>query len=371
MSNFKFVIYTLVFSVFLTFLSLGFMYLYDPLQIFHKSYFKEARFFNETRLAARGIIAHYDFDSYILGTSMLQNTSAKEASEKLGGNFVNISPANSSIKERAIILDYLFEHKKPKAIIYSLDGFSDIVKTETNFKVLYDKSFINDFGAYLNDRFILCLLTFSRKEKCIGEEDLETHLQWIKEEKHLQVFGGFENWVKFIPNIFKEQKELKNFIQGKPIEVEFNPNKIDISKQQKFIESYTLSFIKSNPNTNFHLILPPYSRLKFKIDSNAFIERKKLCIWLLHQTKDLKNVTIYGFDTLDYPDSIANYIDLIHYANDMNSLQLDAIQNKTHILTLNNVESYFNALEQKIRNYDLTPLIDIAKNMQSIENTKE
>lgn len=44
----------------------------------------------------------------------------------------------------------------------------------------------------------------------------------------------------------------------------------------------------------------------------------------------------------------------------MNSLQLSAIQNKTHILTLDNMESYFDTLEQKIQDYDITPLIDKA-----------
>ncbi|WP_279128508.1 hypothetical protein [Helicobacter winghamensis] len=357
MSNFKFVFYTLILFITLTCLSLGLIYLYDPLQIFHKSYSKEARFFSEMRLGARGIIKNYDFDSYILGTSMLQNTSAKEANEKLGGKWVNISPAASSIKERAIILKYLFQNRNPQTIIYSLDAFSDEVTTKPNFQLLYDDSLLNDFEAYLNDRFIICALTFSRKEKCIGKKDLETLLQWIKEEKHIQRLGGFENWIKFNPDIFKEN--LKGFAQAKP--VEFNTDKIDTNKQQKLLNSFTLSFIKEHPYTKFHLILPPYSRFHFKINSKAFIERKKIIYYLLHQTKDLKNVTVYGFDTLDYADNIANYAgDTIHYANDMNSLQLSAIQNKTHILTLDNMESYFDTLEQKIKNYDITPLIDKA-----------
>ncbi|WDL69984.1 hypothetical protein IP364_00490 [Helicobacter winghamensis] len=332
-------------------------YIYDPLQIYHKPYFRETTFSSDMRRQALGIIKHYDFNSYILGSSMLENTSAKEASEKLGGKWVNISPADSSIKERAIILKYLFQNRNPQTIIYSLDAFSDEVKTKPNFQLLYDDSLLNDFEAYLNDRFIICALTFSRKEKCIGKKDLETLLQWIKEEKHTQRLGGFENWIKFNPDIFKEN--LKGFAQAKP--VEFNTDKIDTNKQQKLLNSFTLSFIKEHPYTKFHLILPPYSRFHFKINSKAFIERKKIIYYLLHQTKDLKNVTVYGFDTLDYADNIANYAgDTIHYANDMNSLQLSAIQNKTHILTLDNMESYFDTLEQKIQDYDITPLIDKA-----------
>lgn len=365
MSYFRFIVYLFAFFILLSFLSLGLIYFYDPMQIFHKSFLKEERFFGEMRLGARAIIRHYNFDSYILGTSMLQNTSAKEANRKLGGNWVNISPAASTTKERGIILNYLFRYQNPKTLIYSLDAFNDEVSTKPNFQLLYDESLLNDFEAYLNDRFIICTLTFSKKEKCIGKENLETLLQWIREEKHQKRLGGFENWIKYNPDIFK-QESLKSLPQSKP--VEFDLDRIDVSKEQELLETFLLSFIKKYPNTQFHLILPPYSRLHFKINPKAFIERKKITYWLLEQTKDLKNVTIYGFDTLDYADDIENYAgDTIHYNIDMNSLQLDSIQNKKHILTPDNIESYFDIFEQKIQDYDLTPLINIIKDSKILE----
>ena len=167
---------------------------------------------------------------------------------------------------------------------------------------------------------------------------------------------------KYNPDIFKREP-LKSLPQSKP--AEFNPNRIDVSKEEKLLETFLLSFIRKYPNTYFHLILPPYSRLHFKINPKAFIERKKITYWLLQQTKDLKNVTIYGFDTLDYADDIGNYAgDTIHYNNDMNSLELDSIQNKKHILTSDNIESYFDIFEQKIQNYDLKPFIEKAKTIQ-------
>lgn len=356
MKNIKFIIYTLSFCTLCIVSSLLLLYIYDPLQIFHKSYFDKPRFFGEMRLGARGIIEHYDFDSYIIGTSMLQNTSAKEANEKLGGNFVNISPAASTIKERAIILNFLFKNKSPKTIIYSLDAFSDEVTKKPDFQLLYDESKLNDLEAYLNDRFIICALTFSTKEKCVGKDDLETLLQWEREEKHQNRFGGFENWIKFNPD------ELKKFNLLDLQPIEFNVDQINIDKEKKLIKNFTLSFIKNNPNTYFHLILPPYSRFHFHVYHKAFIERKQIISWLLQEIKDLDNVQIYAFDTFDYPDNIANYAgDTVHYNKDINSIQLDAIKNQTNILTLENVDSYFNIVENKIKNYDMNPFIQIFK----------
>ena len=66
-------------------------------------------------------------------------------------------------------------------------------------------------------------------------------------------------------------------------------------------------------------------------------------------------------DDLDYADDIRNYKDQAHYNIDMNSMHLDAIKNNTHILTTQNMDRYFELMEQKIRAYDLEPLIQIIK----------
>ena len=72
------------------------------------------------RMQDKGIIAYYDFDSFIMGSSMLMGSSSKEATEKLGNKWINIALNGSRFNQRAVILDYLFKHKKPKSIIYTL-----------------------------------------------------------------------------------------------------------------------------------------------------------------------------------------------------------------------------------------------------------
>ena len=54
------------------------------------------------RQQAAGIINNYEFDSIILGTSMLENTSAKEADEKLGSKFMNISLSGSNFTKEVL-----------------------------------------------------------------------------------------------------------------------------------------------------------------------------------------------------------------------------------------------------------------------------
>ncbi|ELU1665887.1 hypothetical protein SBP50_001610, partial [Campylobacter jejuni] len=151
----------------------------------------------DMRMQARGLILYKDFDSAIIGTSMLENTSAKEANKKLGGNWINLSLGGSTFALRAVILDYLFKHKDIKNIIYSLDirALNELeTPKDKNFISLYNDKTIDLFKLYLSSRFINCAIFFSKKEKCIGKDNLDTLTNWFLENKNH--FGGIEYWSK-------------------------------------------------------------------------------------------------------------------------------------------------------------------------------
>lgn len=343
----------------------GILWLYDPLQLFHKPIFRETTFFGDMRLAARGIIRYYDFNSVILGTSMLENTSAKEAGEKLGGKWVNLSLSGSAYNERAVILEYLFGYKKPQKIIYSLESFTiDTIKDSSRFDYLYDGNPLDDFKIYLNDKFMSCALEWKKSANCIGRRDLEELLKWSNHEDLKILFGGFEKWLKYGK---KETIAMLKNIKDTPFVVK--KDNFDLEKQRSYIQTYVLDFVAENPQTQFYFIVPTYSRLSYRIgsdnfDNKAFYNRALNLKWFVQELEKYPNAKIYGFDTLDYADDIANYIDFTHYNVDMNSLHLDSIKQGKHILDSNNIDSYLKAMEDKIKNYDLKPFIEKAKTIQ-------
>lgn len=342
----------------------GILWLYDPLQLFHKPIFRETTFFGDMRLAARGIIRYYDFDSVILGTSMLENTSAKEAGEKLGGKWVNLSLINSSYDERAVVLEYLFGYKKPQKIIYSLESFTiDSIKDSSRFDYLYDENPLDDFKIYLNDRFILCALAWRESKECTGR-DLEELLKWSNHEDLKILFGGFEKWLKYGK---KETIAMLKNIKDTPFVVK--KDNFDLEKQRSYIQTYVLDFVAENPKTKFYFIVPTYSRLSYRIgsgdfDNKTFYNRALNLKWFVQELEKYPNAKIYGFDTLDYADDVANYKDFAHYNVDMNSLHLDSIRGEKHILDSNNIDSYLKVMEDKIKNYDLKPFIEKVKTIQ-------
>lgn len=372
----KWVILSLFIPLFIFMALSTLLYIYDPLMLYHKPYFRKETFSTDMRVQAKAIIDNYDFDSIIMGSSMLQNTSAKEANNKLGAKWINLSLSGSHANERFIILNYAFKKKEIKNIIYSFDAFLvDKKANTTNFEKIYNaNNFFIPLGIYMDlkhPRFIRCALTYSTKEKCVGKEDLEKLTMWLDE--NTQYFGGFENWKKYLQSNKLKNYYLKVITQILNSKNDFNPPKnVDIEKNKVILQEYLLSFIQKNKDTNFYFIIPTYSRLIYRLnndDDNSYYNKnfilfskfKALLKWFIKETSKYPNVKIYGFDDLDYADNITNYKDPPHYNIDMNSMQLDTIKNNTHILTPQNMDKYFEIMEEKIRNYDLEPFKQKAK----------
>ncbi|WP_086240631.1 hypothetical protein [Campylobacter devanensis] len=380
----KFIIATIITPIALGAILLSLIYIYDPFQIFHKPYFREATFFADMRKQALGIIKHYKFDSYIIGTSMLENTDSKEATSKLNsdGRWINISLSGSTFNQRAMVLDYIFQNQNPKHIIYSLDGYymvnmvNRLSNSTLDWDFLYDNNPYNDIKLYRNSKFMICALKFSDDKGCVGTiDDIYQITNWYKEYKEL--FGGFDNWIKNKDNGTIKQTliDIKN---GNIKNIEKEDIR-DISPQQDYLHKYLIRFFRDYPNTKFSIIIPTYSRLFYRMqnietiyndNSKFFYTWEKSLRYFITQSSSYKNVKVYGFDELDYADDIANYRDLPHYNKDLNSIQLDAIKNQTNILTPQNIDKYLATLEQKIKSYDIKPFIKALENIE-IEQIKQ
>lgn len=203
-------------------------------------------------------------------------------------------------------------------------------------------------------------MVLSTDKKCIG----------IKKQNNNYVLEkniyGFRNWK--LSNSHKQLKELYRAILN--VKEFHTQSLINNQSNKEYVKEYLLNVIKSNPQIDFYLIIPTYSRLAYRINiSNEYPNQNNILFynfqysikWLIEETDKFTNVKIYGFDNYDYADDLNNYKDPFHYNTDMNSMQLDAIKNQTNILTPENMDEYFKIMEEKIKNYDLNPLIEQIK----------
>ena len=340
--------------------------IYDPLHIFHKPWFvDENRLHNDMRLQAAGIINNHEFDSIIVGTSMLKGTSAILASEHLGGEFVNLSPNGASVSERKYLIRYALKQKKLKHVIISFDTGLDqnLIKSNSKFPVtkfnyLYDDVVFNDLKAYWNYKFIGCLISFSTSTSCYGyKRELQRPLNWFN-QIHLRntKISGIENWVHAEGGRGKSiHSRIKKHID-RPISssAEFN-EKLDLTRQ--IVDDSLFLSIKAYPDTNFHVIFPPYSRFLYSLWKNKNPYKYQLYLetvrYLVFEGAKYNNLTIYSFDEMAYLNNLNNYRDMRHYGTDMNKVMLTSIADKKSIINIENIEAFIASIDSKNSNYKL------------------
>lgn len=344
-------------------LFLAVFYRLDPLQFFHRASDANGPLSANMRAQAAGILNTFDVDSLILGTSMLENTSAAEASAKLGGKFFNISLSGGDFGERALLLRRALR-KPRKAVIYSLDSYYLTCPVRENHvpAYLYDDDPLNDIKYYATPASLKRLF---QPAWGLTQQDHDRPNAWFRDPA-MDRFGGIGAWVAHRDNwqirdfLLRDLPEAsRNFAGASRREVH------DESREQRakrYVDQHVLEVVRGHEDTQFHFLFPPYSRFFYanmrRNRPEDFFLHQEIIRHLVERTRDCKNIHIYGFEDQDFPDDIANYRDTTHYHQRFNSLFLDAIAAGRHALTPENVENYLKRCEQKAWDYDIPALND-------------
>ena len=102
---------------------------------------------------------------------------------------------------------------------------------------------------------------------------------------------------------------------------------------------------------------PPYSRiqnaLNAQYDRPVFERVKESIKYLVAASGEFKNLKVFGWGDMDFPDDIANYKDLLHYSHIINSLILQNIQKDIGLITQGNIDNYLTNFEERSKKFDL------------------
>jgi len=367
-----------------TLLGVGF-YVYDPLMLFHKPFNRGVTLSENMRLQAPGVIAHLDHDSYILGTSMLLNTSGNEAGRIIGGNFANISMRGGDYYERSYALSYALK-AKGKNIIYSLDdAYLDQKMGDPHFPVgSFSYLYSNRLGRvwfYLQWKYIKCLFKWSKGIDCVGRQvSADRPNQWIGEKENYERFGGLENWFaektsNRVKKVYASISATAELVKKGEYEL-LDTEQLNVKKGKaiKYIEDNLLSYVRAYPDRQFHLFFPPYSRIKYAIWHQQ--ERSKASIheavvrYFAKASTELENLSVYGYEDQSFLDDLSNYKDVVHYDEWVNQQMINDIAENKHLITPANVDGYLEQARSKAFAFDVVALgnrIDVYLKAQRIE----
>ncbi|MCB0420180.1 MAG: hypothetical protein KDD61_04245 [Bdellovibrionales bacterium] len=359
---------------------------YDPLQLFHKPYFRADTLHEDMHVQAPGLIRHSDYNSLFIGSSAFQNVSLAEVDKIFGEKFLNLSLFGSIYFHRKYLFDFIKKvHSEPiHKVFLTFDFYRGISELKDALKdkeirhpFLYDESRINDIKIYFNAHFVKCLATWSEKPNCIGRAGHRDFvLSPFSEEERLQEdMGGVENWPQYFPE--RRVKVLQKLVRqfDKPYQEGDEVN--DLYQHQIFepmkdhMNRYILQMARDNPRTEFIMLIQPSSRFLYSAlyrNRSYRTSRFRLVRNLVRASKDISNFKVYGFEDKEFLDNLSNYLDPTHYIPKVIDDVLMRVSRNEGLITVQNLEDYIQIALDKAENYDSSlDLESIRKTFPSIQ----
>ncbi|MEP6702446.1 MAG: hypothetical protein ABJB04_05585, partial [Betaproteobacteria bacterium] len=225
----------------------------DPFQHYRKSSWHEPRFYRTLqRQIDPGLAKTYQYDTVIMGSSMMENYSNAEAGKILGGTLINLSMGAASAYELRQLLATIIAVGRAKHIVFDLN-YNAFAGSPTMQLVpeplplyLYDDIGWNDVHYLLQTQTLLrsaeIVLGFSRGR---FSTNADSPWAWADEYEFSKqsVLRGLD--LSDINRIFKQA-----------------PRTLD--EMRASFETNLLPIFRSHPEIRFSLVCPPYSALVWK-----------------------------------------------------------------------------------------------------------
>lgn len=332
-------------------------YINDPLQIWHKPYFRPVKY-SHMRESAQARMRNNKFDSIIIGNSYSECTSSKEAGKILGGKFINLSMSGSNMPEKKLVLEYALKHYNIKKVVYIFDEHYLNLERESkytdNWTILYDNNPFNDITVYLNNKYLPCNLLFCNMKNSISYTDIDKAQDWEKEVTHSRRFGGFENWEKYYPEDEQISRQFKSIYDSQD---KLFTNKIDDSFKngiEDYFNEYIFSLVKSNPDVEFDFVMSPKCNIELALNTRCSVFNKiKYALQVFVKTNEqYKNSKLFAFDNEDCIGQVEDFKDGTHYRSWINYYILKSIKDNRNELTEENVDQYITIVETKINKFE-------------------
>jgi hypothetical protein len=318
----------------------------DPYFHYHKPIESLQYKFQDQRYINDGIIKHFDYDTIITGTSMIENFKTTECDLLFGSNSIKVPYSGGYYKEIDQSLKRAIKaNPNIKLVIRSLD-YSKINKDkddaryelETYPEYLYNYSYFDDVNYVLN------------KDIMIKNTEV---LKYTRKGNVTTSFDRYSNWNKKFT--FGKETVLRTYERPEKVDKIRQLNDKEIKTIKDNIYQNVEETAKENPDITFYLFFTPYSISYWDILNQSgkvqyHIDTERLVI---EQLLKYDNIKLFSFsNNFELVCNLNNYKDQAHYGQAVNSKMLEWMKAGDYELTYNNYEDYLNQLENFYLNYD-------------------
>lgn len=223
------------------------VYLFDPFYHYHKPWFGLKAVLNEKEYQVVGSLRRFEYDSVLVGSSVVENNDNAWYDEAFGGTTVKAVRSYGGIADLVWYLNLAFDAQKVRQVFFNLDPASLTQEAETTFEAsgcpvyLYDDNPFNDVKYLLNKTVLLEKIPYQIAQSLSRSYNEGLSYNWAEGKD------------------FSENGVLTHYMRKKNVE-EMLPAEAKITQLEANL-ALLVQVVEAHPETQFYFFLPPYSMI--------------------------------------------------------------------------------------------------------------
>ncbi|MBO5891828.1 MAG: hypothetical protein J6Q30_03845 [Oscillospiraceae bacterium] len=302
----------------------------------------------QERYVSAGLVKNYDYDTLIVGSSMIQNFDMDVFRKELGGKPLHIGVGGMQPPEIIQILHCAYETQKADKYFVGIDlmAFQNENKESHIPQYLLKDDLLSKLRYLLSYEVWFRYLPVDVAFVLADQVGVELPAEYAN-KKSIDKLG---NWSSDYP-VWGEQVVIDNYITGK-----YEVSKVDSTNLLPRITSNIDKFFNEcDFEKGEHIFFfPPYSSLCWAEYQNRgqfeiYLQAKQYFIEKAMQ----HNLSVYDFQGAEFTMDLSNYKDTTHYMSHINDWMVKCFANKEYLVTRENameLEQILIENTQKFRN---------------------
>ncbi len=334
----------------------------DPFFHYHKPLSAFAYDINNQSYQNPGIVRHFDYNSLICGSSMVELLLPSQFEQELGLQAVKVPYSGGTTKNMNIIVEQAFQHHSDLKYIfwgldlYALNAEKDALKMDLP-QYLYDDNPFTDLSYLLNKEVLFTEIPHLLDSAVEKDTTFDAAYNWWDENKNRYNKNTVLSYLD-IPIGTERQADI-------PAELSDHV----ISNVQENI----LPLVIQHPDTEFVFFVPPYSILYWHSDliSGRLQSSVANLDYAVTELLPYDNVSVFFFpDMTENTQNLYQYMDLMHYSPKVAADMVHCFSTMEHQLNTANKEAVFQNFVHSVETFDYTTYTDGAA-FQSVEQLNE
>lgn len=338
------------------------VYVVDPFQIYHKSFFAKAGYSTNQHYQHAGWINtvladpanHYE--SVVIGSSTMANYTQALIDEHVPwGNVLNLSVNGSTpVMQAATAQHALKKNPTLKHLMWDVhlyythdpEFWGDPSVPDRFPYYLYNDSIADDFHYLINATNVATAFRFLWSDFSGFTAGIVDNGPFYEAELAQGRFTSFSSGENIrntlLPSVVEEVRPIP-------------ANKQRTAYTYPSIDKNLLSIIQPLCNSTLDIVITfsPATRASYaSINTDYLYKQLMMRRYLVDQTANCHNIRIFAFDNIDpVTTRLENYADHYHYTTDVNHYIMQSIAEDRDRLTIENLDTYEKLFIENINNY--------------------